>query len=1011
MKKVLLMLLVMLGTASIALAQRTVRGTVTDENGETLIGATVIVQGTSIGVTTNLEGQFAIEVPAGSDVLVFSYTGYSTRTVTLGASNVADVVLTSDVLQLETAVVVGYGVRAKRLVTSSIASVGDEAFKNVSVQSYEQALAGRMPGVVIGGNAGTLGAQQNIRVRGVGSINANNQPLFVVDGLIMNADVSGAVLGGPGTNPLQNIDPNDIESVDVLKDAAAAAIYGARGANGVVLITTKSGNYNQKPTVNLNYYAGTSDPTNMFDLMSGREYAAYWNQAARNRGFTPETNPTLFYDVDNQPEANWLDLVTQTGIVQEMGANVSGGTSTMKYFLGGSFRNEDGYVVSTNLKRYNFRLNLEQQINNKLKAGMQLNPSRTINTRMNEDNNVAAPLTFAALFFPNVDPFDENGNTRGGVLATSIGRTNFPGSPLANIEGQDVTLTINQVLANTYAEYRPIQKLSLRTEFGAQVGTYDDFYKAASYTTDGFGADGVGTATSRQVTNWSWSNTAMYSDQVGRHSYDAMLGYTMNRESISTMTVSGNTFADDRLKTLNSAAEITSGGGTFTDVTFLGYFARGNYALDNKYLLSASIRADGSSRFGVNNRFGFFPAVSAGWIVSDESFMAGNGVFDYLKLRGSWGQTGNAGIGNFDARGLVGFGTDYNFAPGFLFNRLENADLRWERNTTTDVGFEFGILKNRVSGSFAYYHRYTSDLLLDVPIPFTTGIVNSVITQNAGEVVNSGIEFLVDVNILDGPFKWNLGFNGATVRNEIKRLVDNDGDGKDDDIVIGQQILRTGESLGSWFLTEYAGVDPNNGDALFNRAQFDDDGNLVGFAPSNMFAEGINRQIFGSYIPKFTGGITSTMSFKGVTLFMLWQAATGFNLYRNEGRFVANNGAATWNMERTQLNSWTPENPNTDVPEARLLLPNGNQHSTRYLSAGDFLRLRTLQLSYDIPPFGRNNTRVRVFAAGQNLLTFTNFDGLDPEASGQVASGVVQGNIFFSRPQARQVTFGVNVTL
>lgn len=994
MKKLSLVLTLVLFSAMSLLAQRTISGKVVDSDNELLIGATVLVKGTSVGTVTGVDGSYSINVPEGSTILIFSYTGFITQEVTIGTSNVIDVTMATDVAQLSEVVVTGYGSQSRARVTSSIASVDSKAFDNVSVQGFEGALQGRLPGVTITGNSGTLGSQQAIRVRGVGSINASNQPLFVVDGLILNDGVNGALaLGGPGTNALININPSDIESVDVLKDAAAAAIYGSRGANGVILITTKSGKYNQKPSINLGYYVGWSEPTEQFDMLNGQEYAELWN---RTRTFL-NSSSNQFYDVASQPNTDWFDLVTQKGVVQETNAGISGGTQTTKYFFGGTYRDEDGWVKSTNLKRYSFRANIEQQLGDKWLAGIQLNPTRTVNQRQNEDNNVASPQTYAALFFPNVAAFDENGNVRGGQVATSIGRSQFNGTPLANLEGQDITTTTTQILTNTYLEFRPIPKLKLRTEFGVQFLQVEDLLKQGSQTTDGFPI-GSGTASNEQVLNYSWTNLATYTDAIGRSEFDVTLGFTTNRETVTTQTVSGNTFADDRLKTLNSAAAITAGGGTANDVTFVGFLGRLNYALAGKYLLSASARVDGSSRFGANNRYGFFPAVSAGWVLSEEEFLKGSSLFNFLKVRASYGLAGNAGIGNFDARGLIAFGNDYNAIPGFLFSRLENPNLEWEKSETIDAGVEFGLFKNRLRGSVLYYIRNTRDLLLDVPIPFTTGIVNAILTQNAGEMRNQGVEFQLDFDIFNGPFTWTLGVNGATVQNEVLKLVDNNADGEDDDIFNGQSLIRTGEPVASWFLVEYAGVDPNNGDALFN--------NLEGVASKTYSLA--NRVVTGNSIPDLSGGFTNSFSYKGFDLSVFFQFAVGHQIYRNEGRFVETNMSATWNQLRSQLNAWTPENPNTDVPQARGV-SNGNQHSTRYLSDADYLRLKNAQLGYTFNNIGKNKMRIRLFAAGQNLLTFTKFDGLDPEASGQAANGVVAGNLFFSRPQSKTVTFGFNL--
>lgn len=994
MKRLSLVLAMIMASALSIWAQRTVTGKVVDDSNSPLIGATVLAKGTSSGTVTDIDGNYSLNVPENANVLVFSYTGFETQEITIGASNVVDVTLKLDVAQLSEVVVTGYGSQSRARVTSSIASVDSKAFENVSVQSFEGALQGRLPGVTITGNSGTLGAQQAIRVRGVGSINASNQPLFVVDGLILNDAVDSQFnLGGPGTNPLLNINPNDIESVDVLKDAAAAAIYGSRGANGVILITTKSGKYNQKPSVNIGYYAGWSEATEQYDLLTGQEYAELWNRTRTYRN-SPARE---FYDVASQPNTDWIDLVSQQGNVQETNAGVSGGTQTTKFFFGGTYRDENGWIKSTNLKRYSFRANIEQQLGDKWLAGIQLNPTRTVNTRQNEDNNVASPQTYAVLFFPNVAAYDDNGEVVGNIAPTSIGRTQFAGTPLGNIVGQDITATTTQILTNTYLEYRPITKLKLRTEFGAQFQQVEDLLKQASYTTDGFGADGSADAANAQVINYSWNNLATYTDFIGRSEFDFTLGFTVNREQTSTQFVTGNTFADDRLKTLASAAEITGGTGTKNDVTFVGFLGRLNYAFDGKYLLSASARVDGSSRFGADSRYGFFPAVSAGWILSEEPFLQNNSAINFLKIRGSYGLAGNAGIGNFDARGLIGFGNDYNAIPGFMFDRLENPNLEWEKSETIDFGAEFGLFNNRFRGSLLYYIRNTRDLLLDVPIPWTTGIVNATLTQNAGEVRNQGLEFLADVDILTGPFQWTLGVNGATVANEVLKLVDNNADGEDDDITGTTTLIRTGEPIGSWYLVEYAGVDPNNGDALFR--------DLEGGVSSAYSTA--NRKVSGNAIPDFSGGFTNTFRYKGFDLSVFFQFAMGHQLYLSEGRFYATNMASVYNQRKDQLNAWTPENPNTNIPQARGTT-NGSQHSTRYLSDADYLRLKNAQLGYTFNNIGKNNARIRIFAAGQNLLTFTDFEGLDPEASGQADGGAIQGSLFFSRPQSRTVTFGVN---
>ncbi len=717
MKRLRLLLMVLLVGGFTALQAQVITGTITDRAGEPLIGASILVEGTTTGTVTDLDGNFSLNVPANAETMVVTYTGFASKKVPLTGATSYSITLDEDSAVLEQVVVTGYGTQSRRRLTTSVASVGAEAFDGVPVTSFENALQGRLPGVTITSNSGTLGAQTGIRVRGVGSINSDNQPLFVIDGIIIESNTEGLALGGPGTNPLVNLNPAEIESVDVLKDAASAAIYGSRGSNGVILITTKSGKYGQKARVSINHYTGITDATAKYDLLTGSEYASYWNQAVLANS-NPDDDGDVYPDLNDVPNADWLGLVTRKGLINETSGNVSGGTENLSYFIGGTYRDEDGWVESTNLKRYSFRMNLEQRLGDKWTVGLNLNPTRTVNNRQNEDNNVASPLTYAALAFPTVDPFDENGNTRGGVVTNSIGGVRFAGTPLINIEGQDISLTTNQVLASTNVAFKPIENLTLRSQFGTQYLGLTDFQKSSSLTTDGFGSGGTAQAQNQEVVTYTWDNTASYLFGFGRSELDVLVGFSVQNSQQKTLNVNGNTFADDRLITLNSAAEITGGGGFNTQSRFVGYLARGIYSFDDKFFVNVSARLDGSSRFGGDNLYGLFPAVSAAYDIARDI----ESPFNQLKIRASYGQTGNAGIGDFDSRGLVSFGNDYNMVPGFLLSQLDNSALTWENASTVDVAVDFGLLNNRINGSIGYYVKNTTDLLLDVPQPLTAGI-------------------------------------------------------------------------------------------------------------------------------------------------------------------------------------------------------------------------------------------------------------------------------------------------
>ncbi len=478
-----------------------------------------------------------------------------------------------------------------------------------------------------------------------------------------------------------------------------------------------------------------------------------------------------------------------------------------------------------------------------------------------------------------------------------------------------------------------------------------------------------------------------------------LAGIELQRNTYNGFFVGGNTFADDRLATLNSAAEITDGGGSRTESNFVGYFTRIGYSLDNRLFINAVARLDGSSRFGSDNYYGFFPALSAAY---DFSELVNTPSVSQLKLRSSYGKTGNAGIGNFASRGLVAFGNDYNAIPGFLLDQIANTELTWESATTFDVAVDFGLFNDKLSGSLGYYNKVSSDLLFDVPQPLTAGINGGVLTVNAGEIVNKGVEFSLRYNVVTRPdFGLSFNFNGATVDNEVTQLIDNNGDGEPDDINLGNQLIREGEAAGSWFLTEYAGVDPENGDALFVNSE----GEI-----SSTYQQGDARKIVGNPLPDFSGGFGGNLYYKGADFTFFFQAALGHELYLSEGRFYATNLSSVYNQSRDQLNSWRPDNLITDIPEARQR-GNGNQHSTRYLSDADFLRLRNVQLGYTFSDLNASGASLRLYVSGQNLLTFTDFAGLDPEASGQDVNGLASGSIFFSRPQSRLFTFGLNLNL
>ena len=970
-----------------------VKGTVTNPDGFPLPGTTVVVKGTSIGTATVADGTFSLEVPDGNAVLTVSFLGYETQEVAVKGRSVVNVQLGESISRLDQVVVTAFGVQSRRRLTSAISSVGNEVFENVSVPVFQRALQGRMPGVVVTNASGGLDAETVIRIRGTGSISASNQPLIVIDGLILSSK-PGPESMGYGLNPFLTLNPNDIASVEVLKDAAATVLYGARGGNGVILITTKKGRFNQKPKVQLGYYAGFSEISKRYDLLNGQEYATLWNRAA----LATDPNATNLYDVGSQPSTDWQDVITRSGFVQETNASVTGGTPTSGYYFGGSFRDENSYLNTVGLQRYSMRMGIDQKIGEKFTAGLSVAPSKVINNRTG-NQYAGSPLGSATWFAPNVEAFDENGACRRDRIFNSLGDNWGTSNPCVTVEDQWIETNTLQTLSNTYLDWSPLPALHFKTELGVEASQTREFGRHGAAHRFG-GSDGTGWEQTQQVFNYNWTTLGSWQlRQSSRHDLDATLGVQMTKEAFDYSYVAYSGFTNDRVRYINSAAQIDYSEGVKTSAAFLGYFSRLNYAFQQKYLLTLSARYDGSSRFSPYRRYGFFPAVSAGWIISSEDFFKNKNI-DFLKLRSSFGLTGNAEIGDFAYRGLASVDPSYGGQPGSIISSIDNFDLGWEKNRQFDVGLDVGFFKNRLRGSLDYFVRDTRDLLLDAPVPATNGV--SVITQNVGEVRNQGFEFELSFDVLQGDFSWTVQANGATLKNEVRRLADNDGDGKQDEIVfLGRMLFRPGESIGTFYLVKYAGVDPANGDALF----FDLEGNqLSNQAPAS------NRQIVGTSLPRFTGGFTHVFRYKNLDLSAFFHFKTGHKIYLEDRQFyLENNMAGGLNQLKNQLNAWTPQNTATDVPEARLYSSNGNQASTRYLHKADYLRLQNLVLGYTFRSLGRVGAKLRLFAAAQNLLTFTKFPGPDPDSEFYAAPNAAIGTIRQNLPASRTFTLGLNL--
>jgi TonB-linked SusC/RagA family outer membrane protein len=1025
MKKLSLVFGMMLFVLGTTLAQRTISGTVTDADGEALIGASILAQGTTSGTVTDIDGSYTLNVPEGVTTLVFSYTGFRSREVALGTSNVIDVTLEEAVEQLNEVVVVGYGTQIKSTVTGNIAKVGSEQLENTPVTSLEQNLQGKSAGVFIESVNGKPGAQMRVRIRGSASITASNQPLYVIDGIPVTTasqNVSGAPL-----NPLADLNFNDIESVEILKDASAAAIYGSRAANGVILITTKQGKKG-KTKIEAGYQFGFSNPTGRREFLNAEEYVELFTEAAVNLDEIEGNTPDGFNWKDwvearfdryagpsdwraQQTDTDWQDeAFRDNALSRQANLNFSGGDEKTRFYVGLGWSDQEGILVGNGFNRLSGRLNLDHNVNEKLTVGLNMSLSRTFTDQVSNDNAFSTPLQLVAqapISPPrNIlnTPFtgDFGGRTfQPGELLDRPYTTYYNG--LIDTEEAQREITTYRNIANGYVRYELAPGLRINAE--AAIDLYnvrdDAFWGVKTFT--GQANNGTGSSNTSQILN---VNTKAYANYITTlndvHNLDLVAGIEYQRSQRDFTGVDGNEFPVDDLKTIASAADITFGTSTFTEFSFASYFLRANYNFDRKYLLSVSARVDGSSRFGENNRYGVFPAVSAGWVLSEEDFLAGSSTISFLKLRASWGQTGNAAIGNFPSLGLFG-AEGYNGTPGLQPTQIPNPDLTWENVTQIDIGIDFGFVDNRINGEIDYYLKETDDLLLNVPVPSTAGFTSQ--TQNVGAIKNSGVEFVLNTNNLVGDFKWSTSLNLAFNQNEVTRLAE--GQEMIDD---GLNIVKVGEPIGVFFGKEYAGVDPTNGDAIWFV-----NGEGTGDETTNVFSEA-NDVVIGNPNPDVIGGVTNDFSYKGFSLSVSFRGTFGQQLFNTAGNFMSAQGAWFDNQTKDQLNRWTPTNTDTDVPKAIFLGGNGDQRrQSRYISEGSFVRLQNVTFGYEFPRSVLQSiglSRLRLYVTGQNLATFTDYDGWDPEVSSDAFVGNISfGQDFYAAPQPKTVVFGINIGL
>lgn len=984
--------------------QVNISGLVTDNNNAPLIGAAIIEKGTTNGTTTDLDGQFELRVANTNAVLEVSFVGFKTLEYPLNGQSSVTISMESGGQELDEVIVVGYGSQRKEALTGSVQTLRSDVLEQVPLASVEQTLQGNVAGLQSVTGNGQPGANVQIRIRGIGSISASSEPLYVIDGIPVTA--GDLTQTNTTANTMASINPNDIETITVLKDASATAIYGSRGSNGVILITTKAGK-SGKPKLMLRTQYGFNDlavpNSRQLQPLNSTQYAEMFIAGWTRRGesvsraisrFEGFYGDAVLFNEDGSVrqvnvETNWVDEITRTGANQSYDLSVQGGNDKMTYYASGGYFSQESPIIYSGLDRYNSRLNLAVQASDRIKITNNLSGSFLNQRGASDGSGWANPLYNAFFLAPVIPLKDEQGRFYGDHQNFFMGGNN----PVGSLSGDD-TREFDQIRItdNLTGTVNIIDGLDFKTAWSVDFINIQEFFFRNGRYGDGRNVGGFANEYVTNQTNWIGTQTLTYNKSIGNnHNFTLLGGYEAQRTRDKRVLASGEGFPNPNLRTLASAATPTQASSTISEYSFESVFSRLDYNYNLKYYLSGSFRRDGSSRFGTNNRFGNFWSLGLSWRMDQEPFIQNINFIDDLKLRASYGTNGNAGIGNYEAKSLFGFGFDYDGEGGGALTNIGNQDLTWETSDNFNVGLDFGVF-SFLSGTVEYFSRESKNLLLDRPISNTTGFGS--LTQNFGAMRNSGIELTLNASVVStSDLNVSIGGNISFLKNEITRL--------DEDIVDGTKIRRQGLDFQSYYLFQWAGVNPDDG-----RPQWytNEDRNEI----TNSFSEA-ERVIDKSATPDFFGGFNANVSYKGFSLASQFSFSWGNYLYDTEARFLQGDGALTPRSQTTlNLNRWQNPGDVTDVPYFRW---GGNNNSnaanmTRWLFDGSFVRLRNLTLAYDLPKgilSKANISSVRAYVRGTNLLTFVKDDRLyhDPEAQ-------VNGLISSPIPNLKTISFGLD---
>ncbi|WP_411029965.1 SusC/RagA family TonB-linked outer membrane protein [Spongiimicrobium sp. 3-5] len=1034
---------------SVDILQMKVTGKVVDASGAPIPGVNIVEENTSNGVVTDFDGNFSIETASSNAVLVFSYLGFVTKQVSVAGTDLGNITLEEDVSQLDEVVVVGYGTQRKKDLTGSIARVDMSDVEQPSIASFDQMLQGKVAGVQISQTSGAPGGNVNILVRGMSSITGGNQPLYVVDGFPIssggNSDFrsyGSNLYSSDGIasntqeriNPLTSINPSDIESIEILKDASATAIYGSRGANGVVIITTKRGEAG-KSEISAEISLGMQSVSNKLDLLNSQQYAEYVAEGRDNAhvfagGLASDPNDLRAGSRRVRPEfrnpssittnTDWQDVIYRSAPVRNYQLSFNAGNEKTRFFIAGGYFDQDGIVKTSSFKRFNLRTNIDSNISERLKIGTSLNGSYSYGNFPNTEGHYGTGGLIMAVLSasPTIPIYDETGQPFFDQADVSDG-LGWLANPINLLSGFSDNRRTANVLWNNYLEYQLLDGLTFKTSIGLNytAGQIDIWRssKIPNFTNLNFPAN-AGTTRTNSI-NWLNENTLNYSKIFNeKHRLNLLGGFSVQKDRFDRVSAGASDFPTENVPYI-SAGIVNSGNQIISEWSLLSFMGRINYSFDSKYLFTATVRSDGSSRFGSNNKWGTFPSFSVGYNISEERFMETVDFISNLKLRASYGVSGNNQIGNYNHIGLLGqsnYVVNGNQVAGLVPSTLSNDNLTWEKSKQTNFGLDLGLFNDRISLTIDAYKDLKTDLLLAVQLPSATGFQSA--TQNIGDIENKGLEFgLQTINVKAGDFTWSSNATLSANKNKVLKLATENGRISNNAF----QITEVGEPISSFYMLNAIGVFANEaeveGAALYNpRTQ-----------PGDLRFEDVNedgkidsedRKIVGSPFPDFTWGFDNQFSYKNLSLGISLVGSQGASTYFQGASAVLNSAGVQNQIADISLGRWVSETQpgNGFQPRAiRSNYANAFGTSSHFLFDSSFTRIRNVNLSYNFPTDVVHKlgfTQLALYVNVANLYTFTDYPGYDPEASTSGSNIASSGIDYFTYPLARTITTGLKLS-